>query len=76
MARLLSVGVLCLRFLTVLSEQTVRIPEYQHLPPLREQAAIQNAWRAERVSNIPQILRKYGVDAWLVSGVSQKPFKF
>lgn len=41
--------------------------EYRHLPSLREQAIIQDQWRDERVSQIPNLLRKYGADAWLVS---------
>ncbi|KAF7792897.1 hypothetical protein EIP86_003998 [Pleurotus ostreatoroseus] len=40
---------------------------YYTLPPLREQAAILNGWRDERVAHIPHILRKHGVDAWLMS---------
>ena len=44
----------------------VKEPQYQKLPPLREQAELQDAWTKERISNIPQILQKYGVDAWLV----------
>jgi hypothetical protein len=42
-------------------------PEYHRLPPLREQARIQDAWTKERKAHIPKLLRKYGVDAWLVS---------
>jgi len=42
-------------------------PKYHTLPPLKEQAALQNAWTAERISNIPALLEKYGVDAWLMS---------
>lgn len=49
-----------------LVETTVKEPEYQYLPPLREQAALQTAWTEERKADIPQILQKYGVDAWLV----------
>jgi hypothetical protein len=41
-------------------------PQYQKLHPLREQAELQDAWTKERISNIPQLLQKYGVDAWLV----------
>ncbi|CAG8950756.1 hypothetical protein HYFRA_00002969 [Hymenoscyphus fraxineus] len=44
-----------------------QIAKYHHLPPLREQAAIQDAWTAERISNIPNILKKYNVDAWLMT---------
>ncbi len=42
------------------------LPRYETLPPLREQADIQNGWLKERWDNIPSILQKYGVDAWLV----------
>ncbi|KAF9054941.1 hypothetical protein BDZ89DRAFT_1106870 [Hymenopellis radicata] len=41
--------------------------EYKRLPSLREQAAIQDQWRAERMSRVPALLKKYGVDAWLMS---------
>ena len=41
-------------------------PEYQHLPPLREQAKIQDGWRQERLDSVPALLEKHGVDAWLV----------
>jgi hypothetical protein len=41
-------------------------PEYVQLPSLRKLAAIQDAWTKQRISNIPNILQKYGVDAWLV----------
>lgn len=39
---------------------------YVRLPPLREQAAILDSWRDERIANIPVLLKKYGVSAWLV----------
>ncbi|KAK0614636.1 hypothetical protein B0T14DRAFT_438332 [Immersiella caudata] len=42
-------------------------PEYHQLPPLREQAKIQDAWTKERRAHIGTILKKNGVDAWLVS---------
>jgi len=42
-------------------------PQYQILPPLREQAALKDAWTKERVSHIPSLLQKYEVGAWLVS---------
>ena len=41
-------------------------PQYQHLPPLREQAEIYDGWRKERLDRVPEILQKYGVDAWIV----------
>ncbi|RPD66969.1 hypothetical protein L226DRAFT_529365 [Lentinus tigrinus ALCF2SS1-7] len=40
---------------------------YQKLPSLREQAAILDGWRDERVANIPALLTKYRMDAWLIS---------
>lgn len=45
-------------------------PEYVTLPTLRGQAAIQDAWTEQRISNIPSILKEYGVDAWLVRCLS------
>lgn len=39
---------------------------YQPLPSLREQAEIQEKWRTQRLETIPSLLKKYGVDAWLV----------
>lgn len=66
MIQLLKLSVPLLVSLAVLCVQAVRVPQYQQLPPLREQVAIQDAWTVERLSNVPQLLRKYGVDAWLV----------
>ncbi|KAJ2979135.1 hypothetical protein NUW58_g7279 [Xylaria curta] len=43
-----------------------KIPQLQTLPPLREQADLVNSWTEERKALIPGLLRKYGVDAWLV----------
>ncbi len=45
---------------------TTRTPQYQLLPSLREQAEIVDAWTEERKALIPGLMRKYGVDAWLV----------
>ncbi|KAF6834422.1 xaa-Pro aminopeptidase family enzyme [Colletotrichum musicola] len=42
-------------------------PKYNPLPPLREQARIQDAWTAERKKTIPALLKKHGVDAWITS---------
>lgn len=39
---------------------------YPSLPSLREQAHILDKWTAERLSHIPELMSKYGVDAWLV----------
>ena len=71
----------CLKsiFLRLLLLQTIAVqivsskpPKHEHitLPTLREQAAIQDAWTEQRISNIPNILKKYGVDAWLVRCLS------
>ncbi|OLN86619.1 hypothetical protein CCHL11_03829 [Colletotrichum chlorophyti] len=42
-------------------------PKYNPLPPLREQARIQDAWTQERKARIPALLKKHGVEAWLIS---------
>lgn len=42
-------------------------PSYQPLPPLREQARLQDSWTAERRAAIPHLLRDHNVSAWLVS---------
>ncbi|KAH8898319.1 hypothetical protein GQ53DRAFT_881382 [Thozetella sp. PMI_491] len=49
------------------SDRTRGSFKHHALPSLREQADLQDAWAKERRENIPHILRKYGVDAWLVS---------
>lgn len=43
-----------------------KTPQSQTLPSLREQARIVDGWTEERKALIPGLLRKYGVDAWLV----------
>jgi hypothetical protein len=43
-----------------------KVPQYQYLPALKEQAKIYDGWREERRQRIPEILQKYGVDAWIV----------
>lgn len=45
---------------------TKKTPQVQTLPPLQEQADLINSWTADRKALIPGLLRKYGVDAWLV----------
>ncbi|EJD53954.1 xaa-Pro aminopeptidase family enzyme [Auricularia subglabra TFB-10046 SS5] len=42
-------------------------PEYHTFPPLQERAAIQNAWTAERLQRVPELLKKHGLDAWILS---------
>ncbi|CAL1701328.1 unnamed protein product [Somion occarium] len=41
--------------------------KYHQLPTLREQAVILDGWRDERVARIPQLLKKYDIDVWLMS---------
>lgn len=68
-AKLIVAAYMCLAGGTLaggtLADATKR-PEVQILPSLREQAQIVDAWTDERKALIPGILRKYGVDAWLV----------
>ena len=40
--------------------------KYQRLPSLREQAEIMDRWRQQRLDALPNLMKKYGVDAWLV----------
>ncbi|KAI2776031.1 hypothetical protein F4815DRAFT_371720 [Daldinia loculata] len=44
-----------------------KTPQVQALPSLREQAKLLDGWTEERKALIPGLLRKYGVDAWLMS---------
>jgi hypothetical protein len=39
---------------------------YQEIPSLRDQAKIEQSWRDQRIASIPDLLRKYQADAWLV----------
>lgn len=48
------------------SADASKSPQFQTLPPLREQASIVDGWTKERKALVPGILRKYNVDAWLV----------
>ena len=57
---------LCLQVALINSAAVTKKPQYQRLPPLRQQAAIEDAWKQERIDNVPKILNKHGVDAWLV----------
>jgi hypothetical protein len=43
------------------------LPKYFTLPPLREQAEIQDAWLQERLDSIPALMRRHNVSAWLIS---------
>ena len=40
--------------------------KYQRLPTLREQAEIIDGWRQHRIDALPNLMKKYNVDAWLV----------
>jgi len=59
---LLTLTVLILITFTAATKQ----PQVQILPPLREQAVLQDQWTADRQALIPSLLKKYKVDAWLV----------
>lgn len=50
-----------------------KTPAYQALPPLREQAELQDKWTAERRRAIPGLLQKHNVDAWIVSSPLPSP---
>jgi hypothetical protein len=63
-----ALGLLTLPF-TLLADQVSKEPSYITLPPLRSQTALVNSWRKERLENVPNILKKYNVDAWLISQV-------
>ena len=39
---------------------------YHVFPSLREQAQIQDEWREERLGRLPELMRRHGVDVWLV----------
>lgn len=56
---------------TVAAGASDKTPRLQTLPPLQEQADIVNSWTEERKALIPGLLRKYGVDAWLVGNPFQ-----
>lgn len=47
-----------------------KTPQLQTLPTLQDQADLVNSWTEERKALIPGLLRKYGVDAWLVGDPS------
>lgn len=63
---LLTAGALLLVSVVNASADADRTPRFHSLPPLREQEKLVNAWTEQRKALIPSILRKYGVDAWLV----------
>lgn len=76
---LLGLGVLALGFggmtvpASVAAQKAVQAPKgvpprIHPLPPLREQAAIQQQWVNKRVKEVlPALMREYGVDMWILS---------
>lgn len=65
-----ALGLQSLLWLSVSSQSSLAAtsnPQYQKLPPLREGAAMKDEWTKSRIDDIPKLLQKYGVDAWLVS---------
>lgn len=60
-------ALLCASIITAKAQLHPSDPaRYQCLPSLREQASIQDAWTNQRLEQLPTLLEKYGVDAWLV----------
>lgn len=44
------------------------VPQIHPLPPLREQAAEQQAWLARRLQDVlPKVMRRHGIDLWILS---------
>ena len=41
--------------------------QYQTLPFLRDQARILDEWRYQRLQALPELMKRYNIDAWLVS---------
>lgn len=41
--------------------------KYHRLPSLRQQAVLQDSWTSERHARIPALMRRLGVDAWLLT---------
>ncbi|KAI0171300.1 hypothetical protein BJ166DRAFT_479202 [Pestalotiopsis sp. NC0098] len=52
---------------TFAAARSSKSPQIHTLPPLREQAEIVDGWTADRRALVPDMLRKYDVDAWLIS---------
>ncbi|KAG9244414.1 hypothetical protein BJ878DRAFT_534584 [Calycina marina] len=57
---------ICLLLLPISLAADTSNPQYHTLPTLREQAALKDSWTAERKANIPSILAKHGIGAWLM----------
>ncbi|KAI0772118.1 hypothetical protein BD413DRAFT_474897 [Trametes elegans] len=64
---LLSVAALALTCVAHAQQHPLNPAQYRRLPSLREQAAIQDGWRDERLARIPELLNKYRIQAWLIS---------
>ncbi len=62
------VGAICLiALLAVLLPATARAQAPQPLPPLREQAVLQQQWLQTRLERVlPALMRKHGVEMWLI----------
>lgn len=46
--------------------------KYPPVPSLRKQAEILDDWTKKRIDHIPELMKRNGVDVWLVSGNSCK----
>ncbi|EJT97759.1 hypothetical protein DACRYDRAFT_58284 [Dacryopinax primogenitus] len=42
-------------------------PTYRRLPSPRRRAELEDNWLAQRLLTVPKLLKRYGVDAWLIS---------
>jgi len=54
-------------FSTAVVAQASLSPQYRRMPSPRQRAELENAWTAQRLSTVPKLLKRYGVDAWLIS---------
>jgi len=64
------VKAICLQLLLAISTTSAHDtsnPQYRTLPALRQQAELKDAWTTERKAQIPKLLQKHGVGAWLVN---------
>lgn len=50
-----------------LSQQPKESSNYRTLPNLRTQANIINSWRDERLKIVPDLLKEYDADVWIMS---------
>lgn len=49
------------------SQQPKESSKYRTLPNLRTQASIIDSWRDERLKVVPDLLKEYDADVWIMS---------